>query len=271
MSKVWRYLNTGKGRGGMNMATDEAIMIALSRGLVSPTLRIYGWSPPAISIGYSQRFSEEINKEACHEHNVQLVRRATGGRAVLHQYEVTYSIIFKEGEESLKGGIMATYKKLSQGILRGLEILGVEAHMVTPKIKKGSLRGACFDAPSWYEIAVDGRKLVGSAQVRRGGFVLQHGSILLDHDVDLLFSLLKSQKGFWGDEDKESFARKIVTLKELMDTEPSFDALGRALRQGISQILYCQMEDGELSQIEVELAEEITANKYDTDEWLRRC
>jgi lipoate-protein ligase A len=265
----WRYIDTGPGQGVMNMALDEAIMDAIAQDLAPPTLRIYGWSPPAISLGYFQRFTQEINQERCRESGVDIVRRPTGGRAVLHQYEVTYSLLFKEGEGP-GGGILASYKEISLGLLKGLSLLGVKAHMVPPSKGESTLRGACFDAPSWYEIAIDGKKLVGSAQVRRNNVVLQHGSILLDHDIDLLFYLLKPPGQGWSQIDKEAFAGKVISLKEIMGESPSHKEVAQALRKGISQVLEVDMGKGHLSDFEWELAQNLATGKYGSQDWLKR-
>lgn len=269
MSRRWRYLDTGPNRGAMNMAIDEAMMIALSRGLAPPTLRVYRWDPPAISIGYFQRLSEEVDEGACRRNGIEIVRRPTGGRAVLHHHEVTYSILFKEGDSPAAGGVMRTYKELSRGILRGLNLLGVEAEMVMGRVKAGHLHGACFDAPSWCEIAVNGRKLVGSAQLRRGGVILQHGSILLRNDVDLLFSLLRPAGEAWTLEEKDAFSRKVISLAEVMGKEPSSDEVAKALARGMSEVLAIELEYGEMTVVEAELASGLVATKYGADEWLR--
>lgn len=174
----WRLLITGEESGAWNMAVDEVLMDTVRNSIVPrPTLRFYGWNPPTITIGYAQQAERDLDLDACRRDGVDVVRRLTGGRAVLHQEEITYSIIVPE--ELLPGSIVHSYQVISQGLLQGLRLLGLDAQLATGH-RKQYRSGLCFDAPSWYELLVDGKKIIGSAQARKRGVVLQHGSIPLN-------------------------------------------------------------------------------------------
>lgn len=179
----WRLLFDQPSHAAWNMAADEAMLVALSNGEILPTLRFYGWNPPAVSIGYFQKLNTEIDIAACAEQGIDVVRRLTGGRAVLHEAELTYSLVVREDTPNIPTSVTESYLFFSRAIVAGLQQLGVTAQMQQPEPQRRQIRSvssaACFDAPSHYEITVGGRKLVGSAQVRRDGVLLQHGSILL--------------------------------------------------------------------------------------------
>src|SRR5579862_1595125 len=172
--------------GAWNMALDAAIMDAVADGRVPPTLRFYQWSPPCLSLGKRQPL-DSVDLAACATDGVDVVRRPTGGFAILHTDELTYSIATLPHDPRAAGAILDAYRKLSQGLLSGLAHLGVDATM-NPVHLGANLNGtnasaACFESPSAYEIVVGGRKLIGSAQTRPAGRVLQHGSLPLRGDI----------------------------------------------------------------------------------------
>jgi len=177
----WRLIKDNYHTGFMNMAIDEAIMIAHREGLVPPTIRFYQWSPPAVSLGYFQDLKKEIDVDVCKNIGVDIVRRPTGGKAVLHDKELTYSFIIRESHPLVNDSILETYKKISGGVIRGLSYLGITAELVPlrDKLKRDSLhkgkkseirhsdfKSICFSVPSQYEVQVEDKKIVGSAQVR---------------------------------------------------------------------------------------------------------
>ena len=149
--QVWRLLRTGKRSGAENMAIDEAILIAGGEGKVPPTIRFYGWEPPTLSIGYFQRAAREVDLERLRERGVGLVRRPTGGRAVLHDKELTYSVIAPENLPGMPSSVIQSYRLISTGLLEGFRRLGLSAEMVSleePAARNGSPdSAACFDSP----------------------------------------------------------------------------------------------------------------------------
>ena len=183
------------------MAIDEAIAVAHGRGEVPPTLRFYGWNPPAVSIGYFQSMLEEVDLDAVRAGGYGYVRRPTGGRLIFHHMELTYSVVIRE--ELLPGGVVETYREISQGLLAGMAELGAPAELSggdrdPRRADPDGFHTACFDTASAYELQIGGRKVAGSAQTRRDGVILQHGSILLDIDVPLLFRLMRLPGGRFG-------------------------------------------------------------------------
>ena len=178
MSRAWRWLPLRAEDAPRNMAVDEAIFKAYTLGLVPPTLRCYVWSPPGVSCGRFQDPAAEIDLAACAARGYGVVRRPTGGRAVLHEGDLTYMVVAGE-QDGVPGGTIPAYLHLSQGLLAALTSLGVPAQLYTPAGKDVRRNPACFASPSWYELTVGGRKVAGSAQRREGGSVLQHGAIML--------------------------------------------------------------------------------------------
>jgi lipoate-protein ligase A len=182
----WRFIDSGHNLGAYNMAMDEELLARAQAGEAVTVLRLYTWDPPAVSLGRFQKIENSVNAEACHRHGIDIVRRITGGRAVLHHNELTYSIIARTENPLFPSNVLGTYKIIASGLLAGLKNLGIDAEMVSRSnrhahlVKKGSKDPACFSSPSWYEILVHGRKIIGSAQRRLSGAFLQHGSILLD-------------------------------------------------------------------------------------------
>lgn len=264
MREEWRLILSGSGNGAWNMAVDEAIVTFAGRGLVPPTLRLYRFSPPALSVGRIQRIERDVEVEACRALGIDVVRRPTGGRAVLHEGEVTYSFAIKEENPYIPGGLKESYVFLIKGIVAGLQHLGVDARLRGA----GSPRGnspACFDAASWYEVVVRDRKLVGSAQARLHGGFLQHGSIMLDFDAQKLLRLLR----FPSEEARE------VTLRELEEGATSLQReLGRsvspqevydAIIKGVRDTLGIEFIEGNLTDEEAAFARELFSSRQGRD------
>src|SRR6185312_15307752 len=181
---VWRLIvDTDARIGAENMALDEAIMEAVGAGDSPPTLRFYQWAPPCLSLGKRQPL-DGVDLAACRADGVDVVRRATGGWAILHTDEMTYSIALRPDDPRVSGAILDTYRTLSEGLIHGLRLLGANAEM-NPVIPGGAQNtsAACFEVPSAYEITLGERKLIGSAQTRPAGKVLQHGSLPLFGDI----------------------------------------------------------------------------------------
>lgn len=255
------------------MAVDEAIMTQVANGLAPPTIRVYGWNPPALSLGYFQNRDREVDLAGCGRKGFDCVRRPTGGRAVLHDREVTYAFIAPENHPLIPAGVIASYQVITRGILEGLRNLGVDAVMATPSRKEqpqdfgAGTTAACFDAPSWYEVMVSGKKLVGSAQVRRYGAVLQHGSILLDLSVEDLFAVLKFRSPELRARAERLFTEKATSLLAVLGRAVSPAELKAALREGWSGALGIELADDRLSQGELEKAAQLEREKYASEEW----
>jgi len=264
---TWRLLNTGLADGATNMAMDEAILEAVAAGLSLPTLRFYAWHPPCLSLGYSQAVRDEVDLEACRARGIEVVRRPTGGRAILHTDELTYSVVVPQSDPRVAGEIIESYRRLCQGLLAGLRMLGLDVVQAGRKPSEPeAFSAACFDAPSDYEIIVGGRKIVGSAQARRRGVVLQHGALPLVGDVTRIMDLLNLP-----DDEREAFRvalrARATTLEAALGRAVSFDEVARALAQGFARALNLELVPGGLSPDELARAEMLRAEKYTAEGW----
>lgn len=266
----WRLLISGPGRAAWNMAVDEAILIHHGRGRVPPTLRFYRWRPAAVSIGYFQSLHDQIDLPACRALGLDRVRRPTGGRAVLHEHEVTYSVVIDQ--RLLPGGVIETYRRLSLGLLSGLARLGLAAELAAtaataPAGRRRTGTGACFDAPSWYELVAGGRKVAGSAQVRRRGVILQHGSIPLEFDARKLLSVLRAPRGAGPEERLAALRDRAAGLNEALGRALTADEVERALAAGFAEALGVELAEGGLTPEEEETARRLAEAKYGAAGW----
>jgi lipoyl(octanoyl) transferase len=193
---TWRYLDSPPGAASTNMAVDEALLARAQQGEKTPVLRFYTWNPPALSLGRFQDAEKSVDTGECARLGIDVVRRITGGRAVLHNKELTYSIVSPSDNPLFSSDVLGTYRIIAAGLVAGLHLLGIPAEIVSRSgkyagmVEKKSKDPACFSSPSWYEIVVGNKKIIGSAQRRVRGGVLQHGSILLDYDPVLESSIL---------------------------------------------------------------------------------
>ncbi|MBN2909920.1 lipoate--protein ligase family protein [Polycladomyces sp. WAk] len=273
MENTWRLLWTGYQNAAKNMAVDEAILIAHSEGKAPPTIRFYGWNPPTLSIGYFQRVEKEVDLEQLRKHGLGFVRRPTGGRAVLHDRELTYSIIVSESYPGIPRSVTQSYRVISNGLLEGFRQLGLQADMVSladesEKEHFASMgSAACFDSPSWYELVVEGRKVAGSAQTRQRGVILQHGSILLDLDADLLFDVLRFPSDRVKERMKAGFLEKAVAINQLRDTPVMMEEALEAFTRGFEKGMGLRLSPGELSAYEETLVQQLVETRYGRDEW----
>src|SRR5438132_2574208 len=194
-SDSWRLLVDAAAGGAWNMAVDEVLLDGVAAGTTPPTLRFYEWMPPCLSLGYFQPF-DVVDVDGCRALGIEVVRRPTGGRAILHDRELTYSVALPASLLGHDGGVLPSYYRLSLALQDGLSGLGVPATLAPESVGSSGQHGpVCFDRPSAHEILLNGRKLVGSAQMRRGGGLLQHGSILIEPRIDQLTACLRLPEG----------------------------------------------------------------------------
>src|SRR5439155_19438149 len=185
----YRFINTGILDAALNMAIDEAILIHHLKGETPPTLRIFRWSEPSISLGRFQSIEREIELDICKQRGIALVRRPTGGRAVYHRDEFTYSIVISK-RFGVPSGVIAAYAFLAQGLLAALTFLGVQAELSDGRISKNP-SAACFASSSQADLTSGGFKLIGSAQVWKDDTLLQQGSLPLDDRAAEFFTMLR--------------------------------------------------------------------------------
>jgi lipoate-protein ligase A len=262
----WRMVSTAKHDGPTNMAIDEAILVAVSEGRSPPTIRFYGWRPPCVSIGYGQCMRGVIDLGACVERGYDWVRRPTGGRAVLHIDELTYSVTAPQAEPRVRGDIVSSYRRLSRGLVAGLRYLGAKVHQAEGEEVEGAGSAACFDVPSHYEVTALGRKLVGSAQMRKRGVVLQHGALPLRGDVGRLADVLAL-----SEEECQALRAKLraraIALDEALGRLVSWEEAMEALAVGFGQALKLVLVRADLASHELAAATRLQAH-YSSEQWL---
>lgn len=271
--EVWRFIDSGAGSASFNMALDEALLDWNSEGKIPPVIRFYGWNPATLSIGYFQKIDKEIDMEQVKTHGLGFVRRPTGGRGVLHEHELTYSVIVSEEHPNMPKTVTEAYRVISEGILKGFHHLGMDAYFAVPRTaeERDSLKNprsaVCFDAPSWYELVVEGRKVAGSAQTRQKGVILQHGSILLDLDEDKLFSLFKYPSDRVKERMQKAFKSKAVAINEISKERITLEQAKEAFKKGFAEGLNIELEPYELTAEELEYVNKIAKERYEQDEW----
>ncbi|MDE9828984.1 lipoate--protein ligase family protein [Staphylococcus delphini] len=275
MTETWHFINTGSHDPYYNMALDEALLNFVSRGEIDPVVRFYTWNPPTLSIGYFQRLSKEIDIDKVKEKGYGLVRRQTGGRGVLHDKELTYSVIVPEAHPDMPQTVTEAYRVISGGLLEGFKSLGFDAHFAVPRSKeereklKQPRSSVCFDAPSWYELVVEGKKIAGSAQTRQKGVILQHGSILQDVDIDDLFDMFIFKNERLKAKMKEAFVEKAVAINDLSDETVTLAQMEVAFKEGFKKALDIEFKPLELTAAQLEEVK-VLEEKYRSEAFLYR-
>ncbi len=269
----WRLLSYQVDNGFNNMAVDEAVLRFHSQGKTPPTLRFYGWKPPALSLGYFQSLEEKVDRDNCQARGIDVVRRLTGGRAILHDHELTYSLSVREDLNLLDSSIVKSYREISQGLVKGLKKLDIPVRLTPRQRGQKAPRGdsaACFDTPSWYEIVIDGKKLIGSAQTRKWDAILQHGSLPLTLDSELIFNLFKIDSDRRKARLKRFFLKHSPGLYQHTEKKYSPETLEKYLVQGLSEHFSVKIKPGNLTEDEQQLADELSQNKYSQESWNAR-
>jgi lipoate-protein ligase A len=260
----FRLIYDGPYDGATNMARDEAISRAVSARTQLPTLRLYGWVPPSISLGQSQRI-RTVDEAACRADGVDIVRRPTGGLAILHTDEFTYSLSLPIQHPIAEGDVMTSYRRIARAIVTALQRLGVSDANADAVAKEDKAKGpVCFEAPSDYEVVGGGKKLVGSAQWRRVDGVLQHGSLPLYGDIARVCKYLV------GAPEADRVRQHAGTLSEILRRDISWSETAEAWRAAFVETLDISFQAGTLSDEELHCAEELRASRYANDGWTRR-
>ncbi len=204
---TWRLLITPAARGAWNMALDESILEHIGRGESMPTLRLYAWEPACLSLGHAQPFAD-VDMRRLKARGWEVVRRATGGRAILHTDEITYSVIAPNEEPHVAGTVLESYNRLAQALLLAVQQLDLPVEMEKGRVENGSAANpVCFEVPSTYEITVNGKKLIGSAQARKKEGVLQHGSLPLTGDLTRICQAL----AFEDEAAREEASKRLLS------------------------------------------------------------
>ncbi|MBN2599592.1 MAG: lipoate--protein ligase family protein [Candidatus Thermoplasmatota archaeon] len=250
MTEHWRLLQTGFKNAHCNMAIDKAILVTASEGKVPPTVRFYGWSPPAISLGYFQSLTDEVDIQACERFGVDYVRRITGGGAVFHENELTYSIVVPESHPAIPKNIMKSYGRICGAVMNGLNHLGIDSEYAPIN-----------------DIVTGGRKISGNAQTRKFQTVLQHGTVLMDVDVEKMFSVLKVPNEKIKDKLIADVKQRVTSIKHQLGKEISFQEVAHAMTLGFEEEFHVELIKGSLRKEEQVLAKQFEQECFSTTEW----
>jgi lipoate-protein ligase A len=269
---TWRLIHTPPARGAWNMAVDEALLEHAGRGESPPTLRLYAWEPPCLSLGHAQPFAD-VDLPGLEGNGWELVRRATGGRAILHTDELTYSVTGSGDDPALAGGVLESYHRLAEALLCALKELGlpVEVQERAHETAAHNVNPVCFEVPSTFEITAGGKKLIGSAQARRKEGVLQHGSLPLHGDLRRICEALTFKDEAARARAASRLLERAVTVEGVLGCKIEWEPAARAFVHGFEAALGIRLERGELSDSEMNRAEALTLEKYARPSWTERC
>jgi lipoyl(octanoyl) transferase len=264
----WRVLPFQIFNAFENMAMDEALFRVLQERDGPPTLRFYGWQRPALSIGYFQDARQEVNLQHCREHGVDIVRRPTGGKAVLHDQELTYSVVSKEAPPFFCADLIGNYQAICSCLILGFSELGIEVSMAKDHRfdRNPDMDSICFACPAPFELLSRGRKICGSAQVRSHGCFLQHGSILLDFDAEKNCLLLLSSA-----EESNSWCnhlgQKVTSIHGETDKFISPEMLSGIVQRAFETTWCIRFVEGKLTREEEALKNDLLQRKYANPDW----
>lgn len=270
MTDTWRCIFTPPARGAWNMAVDEAVLEAVGRKQSLPTLRLFAWQPACLSLGYAQSI-KDVDLPRLHARGWDLVRRATGGRAILHVDELTYSVIAPLDEPRLAGSVLESYQRLAGVLVRAVRSLGLPVEMEdkAPSIN-GEKGPVCFEVPSAYEIVVGGKKLIGSAQARKKEGILQHGTFPLYGDLTRITQVLVFPDEQTRTAAGEKLLARAATVETVTGSSIAWETAAAAFASSFETQLDLKLVRGELSPAELARAEELVKNKYDHPDWTER-
>jgi lipoate---protein ligase len=244
-----RLLTIGKHQGALNMAIDEVLLNKVSTSESLPILKFYGWNPATITIGYFQSLEQEVDAERCKQEGVDIVRRITGGGAVLHENEITYSLIIKE-EGIIEKDILKSYEQICKGILNALRKLNLDGKFIPIN-----------------DLIVNGKKFSGNAQSRKKGCVLQHGTILLEVDIKKMFSLLKVPNEKMRDKLITAVEERVTSLSKELNRHVTYEEMQKLLIEGFKEALDIELIPSELTEDEMNEAKTLAEEKYGSQQW----
>ena len=269
---AWRFLVTPANTGAWNMALDEAILESVERGHALPTLRVYAWQPACLSLGYAQKITD-VDRGALELRAWDLVRRPTGGRAILHTDELTYAVMAPLSDPHVAGNVLESYRRLSTALVAALQTLGLDANADREYDLPSSSQpngAVCFEVPANYEITVAGKKLIGSAQARRFQGVLQHGSLPLCGDLTRILSVLA-----YPDETARNAAAlrlldHAATFEDLSGRQVTWEQAAQALFDAYQTTQQVRLIRQPASPAELVRAAELVAVKDANPAWTER-
>jgi lipoate-protein ligase A len=267
----WRLLFTSPSSGAWNMAVDEAILESIGRGESLPTLRLYAWTPACLSLGVAQPYAD-VDSARLRARGWDVVRRITGGRAILHTDELTYSVVGPAEEPILAGTVLESYNRIARALLTAVRALELPVEMKAGKAdENGKSNPVCFEVPSTYEItAAGGKKLIGSAQARRKDGVLQHGSLPLTGDLTRITEALSFTDESARAEAAQRLLARAATAESALGRALDWETAARSTVRAFEAELGIQFKRGELSKKEKTRADELVREKYAHPSWTEK-
>jgi len=271
---TWRLIITPPRNGAWNMAVDQALLESIGNGNSLPALRLYAWSPPCISLGHAQPISD-VDMEKLGSIGWNIVRRITGGRAILHTDELTYSVIGPHDEPRLTGGVLESYLRLSRALLNTVDRLGIEAQALEKhrdiNADQHNQEPICFKVPSNYEITVHGKKLIGSAQARKKMGILQHGTLPLYGDLTRILEVLHVQSGNKDEiELRQRILDRATTVESTVGRRISWDEVAKQFIQAFEETLNLSFIESEPTEEELGRTNTLINEKYSSPDWTDR-
>ena len=269
----WRLIINEPAEGAWNMGVDEALLISIGKNESLPVLRLYAWEPACLSLGYSQPY-QDINPDGIAENGWNVVRRVTGGRAILHTNELTYAVIAPYDEPIVAGSLLDSYNRISQGLLSALIHLGIQPHAQSrdknKKKAKDPPNPICFEVPSNYEITVGRKKIIGSAQARKKMGIIQHGTLPLRGDLTLIIQALKFPDQTSRLQAKDRILDRAATVESILGYQISWDTAAKAIIHGFQETFNINFVGSSLSPDELNQAETLIKEKYACRDWTKR-
>jgi len=250
----FRYIETGSNPAAFNMGLDEAILESVASGAEPPTLRLYAWNPSDVSVGYFQGVRDEVDLARCAELGVDVVRRLTGGGAVFHASELTYSVVVPESHRLARGGILESYRAVCAGVIAGLAELGIVSSF----------------APLNDIVGADGKKLSGNAQTRKRGCLLQHGTVLLGVDLDAMFTVLRVPNEKLKGRLIEDVRARVSSVSSTLGRETGYAEVVPAFERGFAAAFGGLGERSVPSGAEMARARVLASERFASDEWTFR-
>lgn len=272
--KTWRLINSGEQDGAWNMALDEALLNSVERGESSPVLRLYRWEPATVTLGYFQQGRDVVNLEACREFGYSVVRRITGGRAVLHDHEVTYAVISPEQNEVFPGGVAQNYHVIADVLHATFCSFGLQTEISSGRKEVVSAdsvqRSSCFTAPALSELVFNGKKMTGSAQKRLTTAFLQHGSIPISIDAEKLYLSLNTGDTVDLNRRVAKLADRIGWMNRWLEKPVSIVDVEQSLINNFAKSVSIDFINDEPTPVEIADAERLLKEKYTNPEWILR-
>lgn len=265
MLATWKFLYSGEGGPFFNLALDEVLFFENQKRDSVPVFRIYGWDKPAISIGYFQNVSRACNQAECHRQNLPIIRRITGGRAVFHGEDLTYSLVGSSDlYPELGHNVMETYNKTSQAFLEGLRMLGIQGEWEKGRVSANGKKSflPCFASTSIYEVTHLGKKLIGSAQKRVGSRFIQQGSLPLNSDAGRQKNFLSN-----GNSSENGFEKKFTNLEEILKRKLDLSEVALVLKSAWEKFWNVNFSQMELTPQLIQQTQDLVNSKYSQKEW----